>query len=248
VSQRFDARASQDVDPVALFGRLVASQPAPHLTYVDLGRARQLLSASPERFLRTRGRVVETEPMKGTRPRGATRSEDQRIRTELEYSEKERAELAMIVDLCRNDLARTCAVGSVRVRVPRRLLRFARVHQAIAVVRGRIAKGKDRVDVLRAAFPPGSVTGAPKVRAMEIIDELEGEGRGPYCGAVGWFDAGSDMDLAVAIRTILLSKRTASYRVGAGITLRSTAEEEWRETLDKGRGLFAALRLQEDPA
>jgi anthranilate/para-aminobenzoate synthase component I len=120
------------------------------------------------------------------------------------------------------------------------------VHQAIAVVRGRLPAGSDRVDLLQAAFPPGSVTGAPKVRAMEIIDELEQEGRGPYCGALGWFDAGGDCDLSVAIRTILVAGRRASYRVGAGITLRSDPREEWRETLDKGRGLFKALADRED--
>ncbi len=116
------------------------------------------------------------------------------------------------------------------------------------MVRGRLPADHDRIDLLEAAFPPGSVTGAPKVRAMEIIDELEGEGRGPYCGALGWFDDGGDMDLSVGIRTILFSGHTASYRVGAGITLRSDPRAEWRETLDKGRGLFAALSGREDDA
>jgi len=246
VSQRFDARVSGDA--VTLFERLVASQPAPYMTYCDGGDGRVVLSASPERFLRLRGRVAETDPMKGTRPRGATRREDAELRAQLDESEKERAELAMIVDLSRNDLSRVCTPGTVRVATQRRLLRFARVHQAIAVVRGRLPPDRDCVDLLAAAFPPGSVTGAPKVRAMEIIDALEGEGRGPYCGALGWFDDGGDMDLAVAIRTILLTGRTASYRVGAGITLRSDPHAEWRETLDKGRGLFAALSGREDDA
>jgi len=244
VSQRFDTRV--DGSPAALFARLVDTQPAPYMTYVDLGDGRLVLSASPERFLRLRGRVLETDPMKGTRPRGATPTEDRRLKRELAASAKDMAELAMIVDLSRNDLARVCSAGTVRVTTPRRLIAFARVHQAIAVVRGRLAAGNDGVDALQAAFPPGSVTGAPKVRAMEIIDELEGEGRGPYCGALGWFDAGGGMDLAVAIRTILIAGRTASYRVGGGITLGSDAHEEWRETLDKGRGLFAALSGRED--
>ncbi len=244
VSQRFDARLR--ADPLTLFERLVASQPAPYMTYYGAADGRAVLSASPERFLRVRGRVVETDPMKGTRPRGATRAQDVALRTELEASEKDKAELAMIVDLCRNDLARVCDPGSVRVTVPRRLIRFARVHQSIAVVRGRLQRGRSRLDAIQAAFPPGSVTGAPKVRAMEIIDELEGEGRGPYCGALGWFDDGGDMDLAVGIRTILVSGRTASYRVGGGITLGSDPRAEWRETLDKGRGLFAALCGEED--
>ena len=246
ISQRFDARIAGA--PLPLFERLVASQPAPYMTYCDVGRGRTVLSASPERFLRVRGREVETDPMKGTRPRGATRSEDRALRAELEASAKDRAELAMIVDLSRNDLARVCEPGSVRVRVARRLLAFARVHQAIGVVRGRLRPGLDRIDALEAAFPPGSVTGAPKVRAMEIIDELEGEGRGAYCGALGWMDDAGDMDLSVAIRTILLTPHSASYRVGGGITLGSTPHDEWRESLDKGRGLFAALCGEEDDA
>jgi para-aminobenzoate synthetase component 1 len=244
VSQRFDARLTGT--PLDLFERLVASQPAPYMTYVELGDGRAVLSASPERFLRLRGRTLETDPMKGTRPRGATRAQDRALRQALETSEKDRAELAMIVDLSRNDLGRVCQPGSVRVSVPRRLLRFARVHQSIAVVRGTLARGADRLDALQAAFPPGSVTGAPKVRAMEIIDELEGEGRGPYCGALGWLDDGGDMDLSVGIRTILVSGARATYRVGGAITLGSDPKAEWRETLDKGRGLFAALCGQED--
>jgi para-aminobenzoate synthetase component 1 len=205
-----------------------------------------VLSASPERFLSVRGGRVRTEPMKGTRPRGATTAADRALRAGLDASEKDRAELAMIVDLSRNDLARVCTPGTVRVRAARRLIPFARVFQAIGVVEGRLGPGRDRVDLLQTAFPPGSVTGAPKVRAMEVIDALEGEGRGPYCGALGWFDVGGDMDLAVAIRTLLVSRGLASYRVGGGITLRSDAVEEWRETVTKGRGLFAALAGRED--
>jgi para-aminobenzoate synthetase component 1 len=246
VSQRFDARWTGSA--VDLFRRLAEAHPAPYMTYVGLGGGRHVLSASPERFVRVVGRVVETDPMKGTRPRGVTPAEDRRLREELESSEKERAELAMIVDLSRNDLARVCRVGTVRVTVPRRVVSFRRVHQAIAVVRGRLEEGRDVVDLLQAAFPPGSVTGAPKVRAMEVLDALEGEGRGPYCGALGWVDAEGDADLAVGIRTVLLAGRTATYRVGGGITLRSEPVAEWRETLDKGRGLFAALAGREDVA
>jgi para-aminobenzoate synthetase component 1 len=239
VSQRFDARVRGR--PVDLFARLVEALPAPYMTFLDLGAGRAVLSASPERFLRLRGSLAGTDPMKGTRPRGRTPAEDRRLRADLGASAKERAELAMIVDLSRNDLARACAPGSVRVVVPRRLLRFASVHQAIGVVEGRLREGLDRRHLLEAAFPPGSVTGAPKVRATELIDELEGEGRGPYCGALGWFDEGGDMDLSVAIRTIVVAGRRATYRVGGGVTVGSDPEAERRETLAKGRGLFAAL-------
>ncbi len=231
--------------PVDVFLRLASSQPAPYMTYVDLGEGRTVLSATPERFLRVRGRTVETDPMKGTRPRGATRREDDALRRELQACEKERAELAMIVDLSRNDVSRVCEPGTVEVVVPRRLLRLPRVHQAIAVVRGRLARGCSRIDLLAAAFPPGSVTGAPKVRAMEIIDSYEQEGRGPYCGALGLLDEGGDMDMAVAIRTVFMADGLATYRVGGGITLRSDAEAEWRETLVKGRGLYHALAGEE---
>jgi para-aminobenzoate synthetase component 1 len=244
VSQRFVARRRGAA--VDLFARLVVAQPAPYMTFVGCGEGRAVLSASPERFLQVTGRRVWTDPMKGTRPRGATAGEDRALRRDLDASEKDRAELAMIVDLSRNDLSRVCEAGTVRVAVARRLIAFARVHQAIGVVRGRLAHGRDRVDLLAATFPPGSVTGAPKVRAMEVIDALEGEPRGPYCGAIGWMDAGGDMDLAVAIRTIVLSPTRATYRVGAGITLRSDPEAERRETLDKGSGLFAALSGRED--
>ena len=239
ISQRFDASIAGD--SVALFERLVANQPAPYMTYLDVGDDRVVLSASPERFLRLRGRHVESDPMKGTQARGRTRREDRVRRTQLQDSVKDQAELAMIVDLVRNDLARTCRPGSVRVRTARRLLRFAHVHQAIGVVRGTLRPGLDRRHALAAAFPPGSVTGAPKVRAMEILDELEGEGRGPYCGALGWFDLAGDMDLSVAIRTLVRAGDAVSYRVGGGITLGSDPEAEWRETLAKGRGLFDAL-------
>lgn len=240
LSQRFDARV--DDDPVSLFERLVESQPAPYLTYLALPGRRTILSASPERFLAVQGRHVTTEPMKGTRPRGATPAADRARRSALAGSEKDRAELAMIVDLSRNDLARVCSPGTVRVAAARRLVPFARVHQAVGVVEGTLAPGRDRVDLLAAAFPPGSVTGAPKVRALEVIDALEGEGRGPYCGALGWFDVAGDMDLSVAIRTLLVHGTHAQYRVGGGITLRSDPRAERVETLVKGRGLAAALQ------
>lgn len=245
VSQRIDARVAGP--SVAWFARLAAAQPAPYMTFLDLGSERAALSASPERFLRLRGRTVETEPMKGTRPRGATREADAALREELLGSVKDRAELAMIVDLARNDLARSCRAGSVRVVTPRRLVRFARVHQAIGIVRGTLRPGVDRLEALAAAFPPGSVTGAPKVRAMEILDEIEGEARGPYCGALGWLDDRGDMDLAVAIRTIVRHGNRVAYRVGGGITLGSDPVAEWEETITKGRGLFAALAGREDP-
>jgi para-aminobenzoate synthetase component 1 len=243
LSHRFDAPfEGRTVD---LFDRFARLQAAPYMTYLGLGDGRAVLSGSPERFLRVAGDLVETDPMKGTRRRGATEDEDRRLREELERSDKERAELAMIVDLSRNDLSRVCRPGSVRVRIARRLLPFVRVHQAIAVVEGRLEEGRDGVDAVQAAFPPGSVTGAPKIAAMEVLDALEGEGRGPYCGTLGWFDAAGDADLAVGIRTIVVGEGRASWRVGGGVTLRSDPAEEWEETLAKGATLALALGLEE---
>lgn len=239
LSQRFEGELS--LDPATLFERMVARSPVPFATYLDLGGGRKILSASPERFLSLRGDHAETCPMKGTRPRGADPRTDRAHRRELETSEKDRAELAMIVDLSRNDLGRTCRPGTVRVATARRLERYTTVHQAVGVVTGRLARGRTGLDLVRAAFPPGSVTGAPKVEAMVAIDELEGEGRGPYCGAVGWLDEGGDLDLAVAIRTICVAGRAVSYRVGGGITLASDPEAERVETLDKGRALGEAI-------
>ncbi len=239
LSQRFEGTTS--LPAATLFERVVRRSPVPFATYLDVGGGRAILCASPERFLALHGDRAETRPMKGTRPRGADRAGDRLRRRELEASEKDRAELAMIVDLSRNDLGRVCRPGSVRVEKARRLERYATVHQAVGVVTGRLARGRTGLDLVRAAFPPGSVTGAPKVEAMVAIDALEAQGRGPYCGAIGWIDEGGDLDLAVAIRTICVSGGRLSYRVGGGITLGSDPEEERVETLDKGRALAEAV-------
>lgn len=239
LSQRFDAPLVGSA--LDVFASLAARSPAPFLTYLDVGDGRVVVSASPERFLALEGDRAETRPMKGTRPRGATPAADRRHRAALVASVKDRAELAMIVDLARNDLGRTCRPGSVRVVVPRRVERYATVFQGVGVVEGRLARGATGLDLVRGAFPPGSVTGAPKVEAMKVIDALEGEGRGPYCGAVGWLDDGGDLDLAVAIRTVIVAGGRASYRVGGGVTLLSDPEAERVETLTKGAALARAL-------
>ena len=239
VSQRFEGAWGGDAPD--LFDRLTAASPTPYATYVDLGGGRSVHSTSPERFLRADGPRLETRPMKGTRPRGATPSADRALARDLRDSEKDRAELAMIVDLARNDLAHACAPGTVRVVAGRRLERYASVHQAIGVVTGRLARGVHPTEAIRRAFPPGSVTGAPKVEAMRVIDALEGEARGPYCGAIGWFDEGGDFDLAVAIRTACLADGRVSYRVGGGVTWLSDPEAERVETLDKGAALARAI-------
>jgi para-aminobenzoate synthetase component 1 len=239
LSQRFEAR--HEGSSVALFRRLAARSASPFLTYLDLGGGARVLCASPERFLRLAGRRAETRPMKGTRPRGRSPGPDRRLLAELRGSAKDRAELAMIVDLSRNDLGRVCRPGTVRVATARRVERYPTVFQAVGIVVGELEEGRTGLDLLKAAFPPGSVTGAPKVESMRAIDELEGEPRGPYCGAIGWLDEGGDLDLAVAIRTLSLDGPRVSFRTGGGVTLLSDPEAERRETLDKASALVLAL-------
>jgi para-aminobenzoate synthetase component 1 len=201
-----------------------------------------IASASPERFLELRGRQVETRPIKGTRPRGRTAAADARLRRELEGSEKEKAELAMIVDMERNDLGRVCRVGSVKVAEAREIEAFPQVFHGVATVRGELRAGVDHVDLLRATFPGGSITGAPKVRAMEIIEELEPTRRSVYTGAIGWL-ARDAMELSIAIRTVLVEGDVATWQAGSGITVESDPEAEERETRAKAAGIEKALGI-----
>jgi len=238
LTQRFEAPYAGD--PYALYRRLRAASPAAMAAYLNCGDF-QVLSASPELLLRLDGREVETRPIKGTRPRGATPAEDERLRAELLASEKDRAELLMIVDLSRNDLGRVCETGSVRVDELRRLETLSTVHHLVATVCGRLRTDCDALDAMRAAFPGGSITGAPKIRAMQIIDELETVRRHVYTGAIGWFGFDGDCDLNIAIRTMLCRAGKAYYHVGGGVVWDSEPDAEFQETLDKGRALCAAL-------
>ncbi len=183
---------------------------------------------------------METRPIKGTRPRGKDAAEDAALRAALDAAEKDRAELAMIVDLERNDLGRVCGIGSVTVAEARRLEAYATVHHAVATVRGVLEPGADLVDLLRATFPGGSITGCPKLRAMEVLDALEPTRRGIYCGAIGWAGA-EGACLNLAIRTMTLSKGLATLHAGGGIVADSDPEAEYRETLDKARAMLEAL-------
>ena len=239
LAQRYVARLA--VDPWSLYRHLRWENPAPFSAYLDFGSF-QVLSSSPERFLRVDGRRVETRPIKGTRPRALDPVEDSRRARELASSEKDRAELAMIVDLERNDLGRVCEYGSVRVERGRAVESFASVHHLVATVTGILGPDVDVVDLLRATFPGGSITGAPKVRAMEIIDELERHVRGPYTGAIGYLGFDGRTDLNVAIRTLVHRDGWCGFQVGGGIVADSEPEAEYQETLDKGRALAAALR------
>ncbi len=228
------------VNPVELYGRLRAQAPSYFGSYLDCGSF-QILSSSPEEFLSLRGREVLTWPMKGTRPRGESRAEDQRLKKELARSAKDRAELLMITDLERNDLGRVCDFGSVRVRKLRTVETYRTVHQGTSTVAGRLRSGLDGFDLLRACFPGGSITGCPKIRAMKIIETLEPVKRGIYSGAFGYVDFSGDLNFNILIRTLIKKERNVFFHVGSGIVADSTPDGEYQETLVKARSLFGAF-------
>ena len=239
LSQRLDAPLEED--PWHLYRRLREVNPAPFAAYLEFDGL-YLASASPERFLLLdpSGRV-ETRPIKGTRPRGLSPQHDAALSQALLESEKDRAENLMIVDLLRNDLSRVCRPGSVRVPELFALERYPTVHHLVSTVVGELAPGRGATDLLAATFPGGSITGAPKVRAMEIIAELEPSRRGPYCGSVGYLSITGAMDTSIVIRTFVALGGRAYFSVGGGIVADSDPEEEYRETLDKARALIATL-------
>jgi len=229
------------IDPWQAYRRLRAVNPAPFAAFLRFPEA-SVLSASPERFLRVGADgEVEAKPIKGTAPRGATVEGDLAIRERLRSSEKDRAENLMIVDLLRNDLGAVCEVGSVHVPTLFGVESFATVHQLVSTIRGRIGRGASALDVVRAAFPGGSMTGAPKKRTMELVDELEAGPRGVYSGALGWFALGGAADLSIVIRTIVVSERGASFGAGGAIVALSDPREELREVRLKARALVETL-------
>ena len=241
LSQRFQAELPDGLDAWRLYRRLRRRNPAPFAAYLDLGEV-QIASASPERFLELRGRQVETRPIKGTRPRGATPEADRRLGAELLASAKDRAENVMIVDLLRNDLSRVCRDHTVLTPELCVLESFATVHHLVSTVTGELRDGLDAVDLLRATFPGGSITGAPKIRAMEIIAELEPSARGPYCGSIGWLGFDGWMDTSITIRTFAIKGRRVAFQAGGGIVADSEPAAEYAETLDKARALIEALQ------
>ena len=238
LSQRLLAPARDD--SMALYRRLRRCNPAPFAGYFDAGEF-QIVSASPERFLRVRQREVETRPIKGTRPRYGDAAVDRAAEAELLASEKDRAENVMIVDLMRNDLARVCEARSVRVGQLCGVEAYRHVLHLVSSVHGRLRDGRSLVDLLRAAFPGGSITGAPKIRAMEIIAELEPTARGAYCGSLGYLGFDGSMDLSILIRTITAGRGWWQFPVGGGIVADSTPEQEYEETWHKAEGLLRAL-------
>jgi para-aminobenzoate synthetase component 1 len=226
-----------------LYRRLRESNPSPFAGYFETPDG-AVVSCSPERFLQVRGREVETRPIKGTRPRGGTPEEDARLAADLLASEKDRAENVMIVDLERNDIGRVCEFGSVHVPELFALESYATVHHLVSTVRGRLRPECTALDCLRACFPGGSITGAPKVRSMEIIEELEPTRRGVYTGAIGYLCFSGDMDVNIVIRTAIVKDGTAHFQVGGGIVADSDPEAEYQETLDKGRAFGDALAAE----
>ena len=242
LSQRFEFDlAGRAVDSPALYRALRDFSPVSFGGYLDGGDF-TLISNSPERFLRLHDRLVQTRPMKGTRPRGENAGEDRKLREELVESAKEKAELLMITDLLRNDLGRVCDYGSVRVREVRAIEEYSYVFQATSAVEGVLAKGRDCFDLIRACFPGGSVTGCPKIRAMEVIEELEPTRRGMYTGSMGYINFDGNMDMNILIRTLVACRDKLYFQVGGGIVADSTPEREYEETLVKARAVQASLR------
>ncbi|MBX6322631.1 MAG: aminodeoxychorismate synthase, component I [Rhodospirillaceae bacterium] len=240
LSQRFAATLPQGLDAFGLYRRLRALNPAAFAAFLRFGDV-TIASASPERFLRLDGARVETRPIKGTRPRGRTPAEDAALAAQLAASEKDRAENVMIVDLLRNDLSRVCCDGSVEVPALCALQTLPTVFHLVSTVTGTLRPGLGPVDLLAACFPGGSITGAPKIRAMEIIAELEPTRRGPYCGAIGWIGFDGGMDTSITIRTYALSGQRVTFQAGGGIVADSNPAEEYDETMAKARALIAAL-------
>jgi para-aminobenzoate synthetase component 1 len=246
-----------DGDPWPLYRRLRTGDPSLFSAYLDLGggapghrsalgsapaRPRAILSASPEPFLAISPRgLVSSDPIKGTRPRGRSRDEDRALARELLASTKDRAENVMIVDVLRNDLGRVCLPGTVRVPRLCRLERTAAVQHLVSTVTGRLAPGRDPFDLLRASFPGGSITGAPKIKAMEILRGLEPTRRGPYTGALGWIGPDGAMATSILIRTFVADGTRLSLHVGGGITYQSDPAAEWDETVAKARGPLGAI-------
>ena len=239
LAQRFAAAAEGDAWQAYLQLRNIS--PAPFMAFMNFPGL-QVLSGSPERFLQVVGQHVETRPIKGTRPRSSNEAEDQANAGDLKASLKDRAENLMIVDLLRNDIGKNCETGSVRADNLFKLESFANVHHLVSTVTGQLAAGKTAIDMLRGCFPGGSITGAPKLRAMQIIEELEPNRRGLYCGAIGYIGFDGNMDTNIAIRTAIYSNNEIRFWAGGGIVADSEMHKEYRETLDKASSMLQLMQ------
>lgn len=242
LSQRLHRETPES--PFEIYRSLRSLNPSPYMYYLNYGEV-QIVGASPEPLVRLTGELVESKPLAGTRHRGKNNQEDLDLEKEMLEDEKEKAEHTMLVDLARNDLGRICIPGTVQVSQFMKVEKFSHVMHLVSEVQGTIQKGKDALDVLEACFPAGTVSGAPKVRAMEIIDELEFTDRGPYAGAIGYLGFNGNMDTCITIRTIVFKGNKAYIQSGAGIVYDSVPEKEYQETLNKAEALFKAIELAE---
>jgi len=243
ISQNF--QRDTDIPPINAYRALRVINPSPYMFYIETGKC-TLAGSSPEILVRLEGDTVELRPIAGTRRRGNTKEEDLSMEEELKADPKEMAEHIMLVDLGRNDLGRVAVTGSVKVTELMSVERYSHVMHLVSNVTGKLKSGHDAFDVIRASFPAGTVTGAPKIRAMEIIEELEPAKRGPYAGSVGYFDFSGNMDMCITIRTIIFKDKKAYIQAGAGIVADSDPEMEYKETVTKAKGMFKAIEMAEN--
>ena len=241
VSQRFSTTLPATVTPYDLYLRLRAHNQAPFAGYFNIDNHQVIASASPERFLKLQDHLVETRPIKGTRPRSQNQQEDKKQLADLQASEKDRAENIMIVDLLRNDLSRVCLINTVVVPQLCKVESYPTVHHLVSVVQGQLAPGLTAIDLLRATFPGGSITGAPKIRAMAIIAEIEPTARGPYTGSLGYIGFDGHFDSSILIRSFCMQNNQITFQVGGAVVLDSDPVAEYEETLVKAKGLMQAL-------
>ena len=240
LSQRLSVKIA--VEPLEIYRALRALNPSPYMFYLNCDGL-QLVGASPELLVRCENGLVETRPIAGTRPRGETESKDEALQKDLLADPKEKAEHVMLVDLGRNDLGRVCRQGTVKLSEFMAIEKYSHVMHIVSNVQGQLQPGKDALDVLEAAFPAGTVSGAPKIRAMEIIEDLEGLRRGPYAGCVGYFSFSKNLDMCITIRTIVVRNQTAYVQAGAGIVADSNPASEYKETLNKAKAQIKAIEL-----
>ena len=243
LSQRFEAEIS--ADPFTVYRALRHVNPSPYMYFLRMGKV-SIVGSSPEMLVRVEGGMAQTHPIAGTRPRGKSEEEDARLAEELKRNEKERSEHVMLVDLGRNDLGRVSEFGSVRVPQFMGLEKYSHVMHLVSIVEGKLSADCDRLDALVACFPAGTVSGAPKVRAMEIIAELEPDRRGIYAGAVGYLDFAGNLDFCITIRTLVIAGHRAMVQAGAGIVADSNPQAEYQETQDKAKALIRALELAQE--
>ena len=239
LSQRLEAEIAGD--PLAVYKNLAKINPAPFSALLEFDDVK-IISSSPERLVRLENGIVNTRPIAGTRQRGKTKEEDLRLEKELLGSEKERAEHTMLVDLERNDLGKVCDYGSVKLTEAMAIEKYSHVMHLVSNIQGKLHKIKDRFDLLKAVFPGGTITGCPKIRTMEIIDELEPNARGPYTGSLGYFNFAGDMDFSIIIRTLIMKGNKAYVHAGGGIVADSIPEEEYKETLYKAQAMLEAVK------